>query len=123
MTTQGDQEDELIRIHVTKWLELNTSLKTLRKNMAEHKTAQKMLEQNIIKSMKDKDIPSITLSNGKSIILKTKVSKKSVTTKWIKDELGKCTDSSENSTKFVVKDIISKMNNPSVTKKDSLIHQ
>ena len=121
----SSSEEDLVRVNVSKWLDLSKNIKNYQKQISELKSAQKMVESEIIRSMKANDIPKFELPNGKFIKLKTKESKKSVTPKWIKSELDKCTTSKNVSedAKYLMKDIISKIDNRPTTSKESLVHQ
>lgn len=117
-------EEDIVRVNVTKWLDLNKNIKTHQKKISELKAAQKMVESEVIRSMKMNDIPQFELPNGKFIKLTTKESKKSVTPKWIKSELDKCSESNliSDEGRDLMKEIISKIDNRPTTSKESLVH-
>ena len=84
------------------------------------KAAQKIVESEIIRSMKENSIPQFDLPKWKDSTLKTKESKKAVTPKWIKEELGKLPESTREN----VKGIIEKIDNrPTTSVKESLVHK
>ena len=123
--TLSSHEEDIVRVNVSKWLELNKTMKTLQKQIRELKSAQKIVEGEIIRSMKSNDIPQFELPNGKFLKLTTKESKKSVTPKWIKSELDKCDTSQEMSHegKAMVQEIISKIDNRETRTKETLVHK
>ena len=119
MSNFSDIEEDVVKTNVTKWLDMTKTIKSYQKKISEMKAAQKIVESEIIRSMKMNNIPQFDLPNGKSLKLKTKESKKAVTPKWIKEELGKLPES----TKENVKGIIEKIDNrPTTSIKESLVH-
>jgi hypothetical protein len=82
--------EELLKKNVSSYLELNDSLKTLRKRAKEFRDQKDVLEVEIVRLMKDNQVPILNLPNGKHIELKTKESKKNKSSKWVKEQLNKC---------------------------------
>lgn len=118
--TQG--EETIASKNVAKWIELKKSIKAHQKKITELKTAQKLVENEIIRTMKENDIPHFKLPTG-SIELKTREAKKAVPTKWIKEQITKIVDADDlDSTKTVIEQVLTEMENPPTSTKESLVH-
>lgn len=116
-----DQEN-VVTTNVARWIDLKKTIKTHQKKITELKAAQKLLEDQIIRTMKEHDIPNFQLPTG-SLKLKTKESKKAVPAKWIREQINKVVDGDDlNATKEVIEKILVEMDNPPTTQKESLVH-
>jgi len=109
--------EELLKKNVSSYLELNVSLKTLRKKAKEFRDQKSILEVEIVRLMKDNQIPVLDIPNGKHIELKTMESKKNKSSKWVKEQLNKCKmiESADTSKKMLVNIIDEIENVPVVT--------
>ena len=65
-------EKNVAETNVSKWLEFKKAIKTHQKKINELKSAQKLVENLIISSMKSNDIPQYKLQSGGSLELVTK---------------------------------------------------
>jgi len=117
--------DPLVVRNVERYLEFKSQIKTYQKKINELKTAQKLVENEIQKFMKSNDIPAMKLNDKSELKLTTRESKKSVTPKWMKDELIKVSTSKDvsDATKSMMKEIISKIDNRPTTSKELLVHK
>tara|TARA_B100001113_G_C21120412_1_gene627159 strand:+ start:1188 stop:1556 length:369 start_codon:yes stop_codon:yes gene_type:complete len=117
-------EKNVAETNVSKWLEFKKAIKTHQKKINELKSAQKLVENLIISSMKSNEIPEYQLQSGGSLELVTKKSKKSVTPKQMKEKLTKCLGSNDtHETKEMIKKIMSDIEHPPITEKESLVHK
>ena len=117
------EEEDVVRTNVSKWLDLTKTIKSHQKKIADLKAAQKMVESEIIRALKTNNIPQFDLPNGKTLKLKTKESKKAVTPKWIKEQLGEFKKDIPDNAKEKIQKIISKIDNrPTTSVKESLVH-
>ena len=116
------EDENLASRNVAKWIELKKSIKAHQKKITELKTAQKIVEDTIIRTMKENDIPHFKLPTG-SIELKTREAKKSVPAKWIKEQITKVVDAEDlDLTKTVIEQVLTEMENPPTSIKESLVH-
>jgi len=117
--------DPIVVRNVERYLEFKAQIKTYQKKINELKTGQKLVENEIQKFMKSNDIPAMKLNDKSELKLTTKESKKSVTPKWMKDELVKVSISNNVSdeAKSMMKEIISKIDNRPTTSKELLVHK
>tara|TARA_Y100000389_G_C17109393_1_gene339936 strand:- start:112 stop:483 length:372 start_codon:yes stop_codon:yes gene_type:complete len=116
------EEEALVSKNVAKWIELKKHIKTHQKKITELKTAQKIVEDTIICTMKENDIPHFKLPIG-SIELKTREAKKSISSKWIKEQIIKVVDGEDlDSLKTVIGQVLTEMENPPISIKESLVH-
>tara|TARA_Y100000389_G_scaffold96808_1_gene93511 strand:+ start:6340 stop:6714 length:375 start_codon:yes stop_codon:yes gene_type:complete len=121
MASLNSVQQDLMKVNVSKWLELKNQMKQLRLKSKELKDAQSVIEKEIILTMKSNEIPQIQLQSGQ-LTLKTKESKKSLPPKWFKGELGKCVaESNENDIRESLNSVISKIDNRPSTVKESLV--
>jgi len=111
------EEEEIVKSNVSKWLELSREIKGYKKKVGEMQSALKLIENEIIRCMKEKDVPEFELPNGKSLKLKRQNTKKNVTPKWTKEKLVDCLNngSPDDVTKEMINNIIKKIESPSIT--------
>ncbi len=114
---------DVAETNVSKWLEIRKSIKNHQKKITELKSAQKVVETEIISSMKCNDIPKYELNQG-SLELITKKSKQSVTPKWTKERLTKCLGVSDTlEAKQMIKNIMTEIDNRPFKEKESLVYK
>tara|TARA_Y100000389_G_scaffold205111_1_gene263353 strand:- start:13395 stop:13769 length:375 start_codon:yes stop_codon:yes gene_type:complete len=122
MSSLTADEEQLVKTNVARWLEMKKTIKDGQKKIREMKDAQKLVENEIIRIMEQKDIPNFNLGTG-SLKLKEKQSKKAIPPKWIKEKLNTVVDSNDaEATKVVMDEILTEMENPPTTVKKSLVH-
>ena len=122
MDTFNTVQEDLVSQHVRRWVELHNTIKNFQDQIKEHKDAQKIVEGQIIQSMKENKLSNFDLPNGKELKLKIVESKKSVPLKFLKTELAKChppTNSKEQGL-FLVKEFYKKLENRPITKTEKL---
>lgn len=121
MASLTQVQEELMKVNVSKWIEIKKQMKDLSTRAKELKSALTIIEKDIILTMKSNDIPQIQLSAGQ-LQLKVKESKKTLPPKWFKGEIDKCIASqSEDDIRESLNTIISKIDNRPSTVKDSLV--
>lgn len=121
MTGLNNVQQDVMKVNVSKWLEIKNQMKQIRLKNKELKDAQSVLEKEIILTMKSNEIPELQLPTGQ-LVLKTKESKKSLPPKWFKGELGKCAaERTEEDVRESLNTIIGKIDNRPSTVKESLI--
>ena len=121
MTGLNNVQQDVMKVNVSKWLEIKNQMKQIRLKNKELKDAQSVIEKEIILTMKSNDIPELKLPTGQ-LVLKTKESKKSLPPKWFKGELGRCVaERTEEDVRESLNTIIGKIDNRPSTVKESLI--
>tara|TARA_B100001996_G_C18426602_1_gene502850 strand:+ start:44 stop:442 length:399 start_codon:yes stop_codon:yes gene_type:complete len=117
--------DPIVVKNVERYLDFKTQIKAYQKKINELKVAQKLVENEIQNFMKHNDIPAMQLNDKSQLKLTTRESKKGVTPKWMKDELIKVSksDNVSDEAKFMMKEIISKIDNRPTTSKELLVHK
>jgi uncharacterized Fe-S cluster-containing protein len=116
-------EKDIAETNVSKWLEIRKTIKDHQTKITELKSAQKIVENEIIRSMKTNDIPKFDLKRG-SLELVTKKSKKSVTPKWTKEKLTKCLGIRDTlEAKQMIQNIMNEIDNRPITEKESLVYK
>jgi hypothetical protein len=122
MSSLSPDEEELVKSNVSRWLDMKKSIKDGQKKIKEMKDAQKLVENEIIRIMEQKDIPNFNIGTG-NLSLKEKQSKKNVQPKWIKEKLNTVVDSDDVvATKNVLDEILTEIENPPTTVKKTLVH-
>tara|TARA_Y100000389_G_scaffold204539_1_gene257814 strand:- start:13565 stop:13969 length:405 start_codon:yes stop_codon:yes gene_type:complete len=117
------EEQDRVCKSISKWLELNQNITELQQKIAEVRSAQKIVQNDIIGLMNQKDLPEFGLPNGKSLTLKKKQSRKAFTTKMIKAEIMNCQKNVSDETSQKLNEIIKKIENRPVTAiKETLVH-
>ena len=86
-TDEEEETDPLMKENVSKWLELSVNIKRAKKKVSDLLSAQKLIENEIIRSMKEKDLDIYEMFGGKTLKIKRKESKQPVTPKWTKEKL------------------------------------
>ena len=113
--------EELLKKHVSSYLELTETLKTLNKKAKEFRDQKSVLELEIVRLMKENEVPMLSLPNGKHIELKKKESKKNKTSKWVKEQLKKCKEiESADASKEMLVNILDEIENVPVAAVDKL---
>ena len=124
--TDEEENDPVMKENVSKWREVNMNIKRVKKQVSDLLAAQKLLENEIIRSMKEKDVPTYELGNtGKTLKIKRKESKQPVTPKWTKEKLSKLKIDSNTSerTKELIKELMDEIDNRPIKEiKESLVH-
>ena len=122
MATFNTVQEDLVSQHVRRWVELHNTIKQFQDQIKEHKDAQKIVEGQIIQSMKENKLSNFDLPNGKELKLKIVESKKSVPLKVLKTELAKCHSpgNSKEQVLFLVKELYKKLENRPITKTEKL---
>ena len=96
----------------------------MKKKMKELKDAQTLLEKQLITTMRNNDLPEISLSHSGKIILKTKESKKSLPPQWFKGELSKTFENkSADDIRESLQNIISQIDNRPSTIKEAIVYR
>ena len=84
-----EEQKLLIENKVTKYLELTQQIKQQQKNIKIHKDAKKIIEAELIKFMRENDIPQFQFKEGQLLKLTEKTSKTSIKETWIQEKLSK----------------------------------
>jgi len=113
---------EHIKINVEKFLEMNDSIKELQKKIKEFRSARKIVEQEIIRIMKEKDVFVFKLNtSGKVLELKTTETKKNVSTKVLKETFNTIYELEDQSeTKQILDKILTEIENQPTTVSEKL---
>lgn len=124
MAALNNMEEDLVTKHVSKWLDLNEQIKNYQTQITDIKSAQKIVESEIIRSMKDNNLTNFELTDGKELKLKMVESKKSLTPKWFKNELIKCNspNASKDDLLAIVKELYSKIENRPTKMTEKLVY-
>lgn len=122
MTTLNNVEEDLVTKHVSQWIDLNEQIKNYQAQITELKSGLKIVESEIIRSMKDNQLTNFELAGGKELKLKVVESKKSLTPKWFKNELIKCNspNNSKEQVLALVKELYTKIDNRPSKKTEKL---
>ncbi len=122
MTTLNNVEEDLVTKHVSQWIDLNEQIKNYQTQITELKSGLKIVESEIIRSMKDNQLTNFELAGGKELKLKVVESKKSLTPKWFKSELIKCNspNNSKEQVLALVKELYTKIDNRPSKKTEKL---
>tara|TARA_B100002052_G_scaffold293173_1_gene315893 strand:+ start:1329 stop:1709 length:381 start_codon:yes stop_codon:yes gene_type:complete len=122
MATLNNVEEDLVTKHVSQWIDLNEQIKNYQAQITELKSGLKIVESEIIRSMKDNQLTNFELAGGKELKLKVVESKKSLTPKWFKNELIKCNspNNSKEQVLALVKELYTKIDNRPSKKTEKL---
>lgn len=122
MATLNNVEEDLVTKHVSQWIDLNEQIKNYQTQITELKSGLKIVESEIIRSMKDNQLTNFELAGGKELKLKVVESKKSLTPKWFKNELIKCNspNNSKEQVLALVKELYTKIDNRPSKKTEKL---
>ena len=112
----------MVTKHVSQWIDLNEQIKNYQAQITELKSGLKIVESEIIRSMKDNQLTNFELAGGKELKLKVVESKKSLTPKWFKNELIKCNspNNSKEQVLALVKELYTKIDNRPSKKTEKL---
>ena len=76
LTDEDEENDPVMKENVSKWLDLSVSIKRAKKKVSDLLSAQKLIENEIIRSMKEKELDIYEMFGGKTLKIKRKESKK-----------------------------------------------
>ena len=107
LTDEDEENDPVMKENVSKWLDLSVSIKRAKKKVSDLLSAQKLIENEIIRSMKEKELDIYEMFGGKTLKIKRKESKQPVTPKWTKEKLLKL--KIDNNTSARTKELIKEL--------------
>lgn len=111
-----------ITVNVEKFIEITNSIKALHKKVKEFKSAQKIVEQELIRIMKEKDTYVFKLNaSGKIIELKSTETKKSVSAKYLKETFDKIYElDDQDQAKQLLDEVLTEIENQPTTIREKL---
>jgi hypothetical protein len=111
-----------ITINVEKFLEISNSIKELQKKIKEFKSAQTIVQSEIVKIMKEKDVFVFKLNtSGKILELKTKETQKQVSAKYLKETFDKIYEmEDQDEAKSLLDKVLTEIENQPKTVKEKL---
>lgn len=125
LTDDDEENDPVMKENVSKWLDLSVSIKRAKKKVSDLLSAQKLIENEIIRSMKEKELDIYEMFGGKTLKIKRKESKQPVTPKWTKEKLLKLKIDNNTSakTKELIKELMDEIEHrPVKAIKETLVH-
>ena len=111
-----------IATNVEKFLEISNSIKELQKKIKEFKSAQTIVQSEIVKIMKEKDVFVFKLNaSGKVLELKTKETQKQVSSKYLKETFDKIYEmEDQDEAKSLLDKVLTEIENQPKTVKEKL---